>query len=60
MKYLLLVLLMPAAMLTMAVQMGDPGLPGEDPDLPVDGGISLLLIAGAVYGLRKINQSRYQ
>lgn len=60
MKYLLLVLLMPAAMLTMGVQMGDPGLPGEDPDLPVDGGISLLLIAGAVYGLRKINQSRNQ
>lgn len=34
----------------------DPGFPGEDPDVPIDGGVSLLLIAGAVYGVRKIRK----
>ncbi|WP_449440212.1 PID-CTERM protein-sorting domain-containing protein [Pedobacter steynii] len=34
----------------------DPGLPGGDPDLPLDGGVSLLLAAGAVYGIKKIRQ----
>ncbi len=34
----------------------DPGLPGNDPDVPLDGGISLLLAAGAVYGIKKIRQ----
>lgn len=33
----------------------DPGLP-ENPDAPLDGGISLLLAAGAVYGIKKIRQ----
>lgn len=58
MKYLLLLLLMFNSILTMAIQGDDPGLPGGDPDLPVDGGVTLLLIAGAVYGIRKINQQR--
>ncbi len=31
-----------------------PGLPGGDPDVPVDGGISLLIAAGVIYGVRKI------
>lgn len=34
----------------------DPGLPADDPDVPLDGGVSLLLAAGAVYGLKKIRQ----
>nr|WP_294870653.1 hypothetical protein [uncultured Pedobacter sp.] len=34
----------------------DPGLPGDDPDVPLDGGVSLLLAAGAVYGIKKIRQ----
>jgi hypothetical protein len=58
MKYFLFVLLMFNTVLSIAMQAGDPGLPGEDPDLPVDGGITFLLIAGAVYGIRKINQQR--
>jgi hypothetical protein len=36
----------------------DPGLPGDDPDVPLDGGLSLLLAAGAVYGLKKIRQPK--
>lgn len=58
MRYLLLFPLMLNSILCMAAQADDPGLPGEDPDLPVDGGVALLLIAGAVYGIRKINQQR--
>lgn len=38
------------------VKGNDPGLPGDDPDVPIDGGVSLLLAAGAVYGLKKIRQ----
>lgn len=34
----------------------DPGLPADDPDVPLDGGVSLLLAAGAVYGIKKIRQ----
>ena len=33
---------------------GDPGMPGGDPDVPIDGGIGLLLLAGAAYGVKKI------
>ncbi len=31
-----------------------PDDPGNDPALPIDGGISLLLATGAAYGVRKI------
>lgn len=51
---LLLLLLILSSLIAMRVQANDPGLPGEDPDLPVDGGVTLLLIAGAAYGLKKI------
>ncbi|WP_214229007.1 PID-CTERM protein-sorting domain-containing protein [Pedobacter sp. B4-66] len=49
---ILLILLNSTAM----AQGDDPGLPGNDPDVPLDGGISLLLAAGAVYGIKKIRQ----
>ena len=32
---------------------GDGG--GNDPDVPVDGGVGLLLAAGAGYALKKLN-----
>lgn len=35
---------------------GNPGLPGEDPDVPIDGGIGLLLFAGAAYGIKKVRE----
>ncbi|WP_316791098.1 PID-CTERM protein-sorting domain-containing protein [Pedobacter frigoris] len=41
---------------TMAIAQGDPGLPGEDPDVPIDGGVGLLLLAGAAYGIKKIRE----
>jgi hypothetical protein len=32
--------------------------PGGDPDIPVDGGIGLLIAAGAGYGLKKLHDYR--
>ena len=32
----------------------DPGLPGGDPDVPIDGGILILLAAGIYYGVKRI------
>ena len=37
---------------------GDPGLPGGDPDVPLDGGLLLLLSAGAAYGWQKIRSMK--
>jgi hypothetical protein len=42
----LLVILIPA------VLFAQPG-PGDDPDVPIDGGLSLLLAAGVAYGAKK-------
>jgi len=36
-------------------QLGDPG---EDPDAPIDGGLSLLVAAGVGYGIKKANDQR--
>jgi hypothetical protein len=36
-------------------QLGDPG---DDPDAPIDGGISLLIAAGVGYGYKKARDSR--
>lgn len=35
-----------------------PGDPGDDPDIPVDGGVTLLLAAGAGYGIKRYRDSR--
>ncbi len=32
--------------------------PGEDPDAPIDGGVSLLVAAGVGYGIKKVRDSR--
>lgn len=35
-----------------------PGDPGGDPDVPIDGGIGFLLAAGALYGAKRIYDVR--
>ena len=35
------------------------GCPG-DPDLPLDGGLSILLVAGALYGIKKLKDKRFE
>lgn len=44
--------------LTPGLASAQPGDPGDDPDAPIDGGISLLLAAGIGYGIKKANDSR--
>jgi len=36
----------------------DPGVPGGDPDVPLDGGIGILLAAGALYGFKKLKKAK--
>lgn len=36
----------------------DPGLPGGDPDVPIDGGMLILLAAGVYYGVKKIRNNK--
>lgn len=38
-----------------SAQLGDPN---EDPDAPIDGGVSLLVAAGVGYGIKKVKDSR--
>lgn len=38
----------------------DPGLPGGDPDVPVDGGTMALLAAGIAYGVRSLKKREEQ
>lgn len=35
-----------------------PGDPGDDVDLPLDGGISVLIAAGVGYGIKKVRDER--
>ncbi|WP_316837723.1 PID-CTERM protein-sorting domain-containing protein [Pedobacter nutrimenti] len=38
----------------------DPGLPGGDPDVPIDGGTVVLLAAGIAYGVRSLKKRNEQ
>jgi len=38
----------------------DPGLPGGDPDVPIDGGTAVLLAAGITYGVRSLKKRNEQ
>lgn len=38
----------------------NPGDPGEDPDVPIDGGAALLVAAGVAVGVKKIRQKKNQ
>lgn len=59
-NYLLLVLLFTAFSFSLIpgrayAQLGDPG---DDPDAPIDGGVSLLVAAGVGYGIKKARDQR--
>ena len=57
-SYKLLTILMLAFALTASGQGNDPGLPGGDPDVPIDGTVGFLIAAGIVYGVKKLQETR--
>jgi hypothetical protein len=40
------------------VLLAQPGFGDDVPDVPIDGGLSLLIAAGAGYGAKKIHEKR--
>jgi hypothetical protein len=44
--------------LPFALRAQGPGFGGDTQDTPIDGGVSLLVVAGAGYGLKKIRDAR--
>ncbi len=57
MTFLLLVLFISLPCLVQA-QTIDPSCDPQDPKCPIDGGLTLLLAAGAAYGIKKLRDSR--
>jgi hypothetical protein len=57
-KFLPLVLVVAILFFPVLVHAQQPPDPGGDPDVPVDGGLSLLLAAGIGYGVKKIHDKR--
>jgi hypothetical protein len=55
-KVYLLIMMILSLHTTMAQDPGDPS--ADDPAAPVDGGITLLLAAGAAYGARRLNRNK--
>ena len=53
-KKLLFCLAIVLACTNLSKAQGDP----DDPEIPLDGGISLLLAAGAAYGVKKVRDLR--
>jgi len=46
-------------LLNFVLQEGNPGLPGGDPDAPIDQGLLFLLLLAAIYGCYKIKKSAH-
>lgn len=40
------------------IAQGGPGGPGGDPEVPLDGGAILMLIAGVAYGVKRLRGKR--
>lgn len=53
-KYILAMLLGAALLFTTNKLFAQPGFEDDVDDVPVDGGITLLIAAGAVYGIKKV------
>jgi hypothetical protein len=55
-KVALLIMMVVSLQTAMAQDPGDPS--ADDPAAPLDGGISLLLAAGAAYGARRLKRNK--
>ena len=51
-------LLLAAFLFAANIAVAQPGDPGGDPDVPIDGGIGFLVAAGALYGARRLHKVR--
>ena len=56
-SYSILILLVFLSVLATA-QSNGPGLPGDDPDVPIDGGVGFLIAAGIAFGVKKIRETK--
>jgi len=57
-SYTLLIILILTVTLSASGQGNDPGFPGGDPDVPIDGGLGILMAAGIIYGVKKIRETK--
>ncbi|MBU3663502.1 MAG: hypothetical protein FGM41_09940 [Bacteroidetes bacterium] len=57
-KYILSVILLFALTFLSTSIMAQPGFDDDTDDVPVDGGISLLMAAGIGYGIKRIKDKR--
>ncbi len=55
-QIVILIVIIMLPMLVLAYPTSNPGY--TDPDAPIDGGLSLLIVAGAGYGAKKLNERR--
>ena len=51
-------LLMISLLVLPSLVFAQPGFGDDVPDVPIDGGLSVLLAAGAVYGIKKIRDRK--
>tara|TARA_R110000868_G_scaffold37111_5_gene131423 strand:- start:47732 stop:47926 length:195 start_codon:yes stop_codon:yes gene_type:complete len=59
MKYLFFTLIaLSVLLITSVVVLAQPGLPSAPSQAPIDGGLSLLAVAGGAYAVRKLQLSR--
>jgi hypothetical protein len=58
MKRIMLIVSLIMVVVPVVAQGLGPGLPGDDPDVPIDGGMYVLMAAGILYGIRSIKKSR--
>lgn len=62
MKTIVPVILILVAMISLAfipeLVLGQPGLPGNPSQAPIDGGLGLLAAGGAAYAIKKIRENK--
>jgi len=57
-KLLITVFVFAIIVLTTGFIIAQPGLPGDPPQAPIDGGLGLLAAAGGAYALKKLRERK--
>lgn len=58
MEFKKLTLIVTLCLLISFLAFAQPPIPGDDDEVPVDGGISLLVAAGTIWGINKIRKKK--